>query len=226
MNAKMIEHEQAIKAMMAERYLLGELTENERDAYEAHFFECQVCFDQVKAGTEFVSYLKQIGAEEPVVVTPRPVGLMTRLLAGLRQPIAACAVAACVLAVGSNVYLYRELSHKKGPAIERRYVLTGIAHGGQSVKLIEVPPSSILDLDVDYTTSGEFTEYGARILSESGLIESSLSIPMDQADGMAKIAVPADSLKAGKYSIIVWGRTDDGNESEIGRGAFELHFSK
>lgn len=226
MNAKMIDHEQAIKTMMAERYLLGELSENERDAYEAHLFDCQVCFDQVKAGTEFVSYLKQISVEEPVTIAPRPVGLMTKLLAGLRQPIAACAVAACVLAVGSNVYLYRELSQQKGPAIERRYVLTAIAHGGQSAKLIEVPPSTRLDLDVDYTTSGEFTAYGARILSESGLIESSLSIPIDQADGMAKIAVPAHSLKAGKYSIIVWGRTDDGSESEIGHGAFELRFSK
>ncbi|HET9365971.1 MAG TPA: zf-HC2 domain-containing protein [Candidatus Angelobacter sp.] len=69
MNAKMIDHEQAIKTMMAERYLLGELTENERDAYEAHLFDCQTCFDQVKAGTEFVSYLKQIGGEEPVPTT-------------------------------------------------------------------------------------------------------------------------------------------------------------
>lgn len=226
MNAKMIDHEQAVKTMMAERYLLGELTGNERDAYEAHLFDCQACFAQVKAGTEFVSYLKQIGAEEPAVVPARPAGLVARFLAGLRQPVAACAIAACILVVGSNVYLYRELAQQKGPAIERRYVLTGIAHGGQSARLIEVPPDTILDLDVDYTTSGEFTAYGARILSESGLIESSLSIPIDQADGMAKIAVPAHSLKAGKYSIIVWGRTDDGSEREIGGGAFELRFSK
>jgi anti-sigma-K factor RskA len=64
MNARLIDHQQATKNMMAERYLLGELNENERDAFEEHLFECSKCFAQVKAGAEFVSSLKEIGAAE------------------------------------------------------------------------------------------------------------------------------------------------------------------
>ena len=31
----------------AERYLLGELSEPERDAYERHYFDCERCFHEL-----------------------------------------------------------------------------------------------------------------------------------------------------------------------------------
>ena len=226
MNGKVIGHEQATKNMMAERYLLGELSDDERDAYEAHLFDCQACFAQVKAGTEFIGYVKRNGAETPVPTRVQSTGLMAMLMAGLRQPVAATAFAACVLAIGLNVYQYSELTRTKEPALERSYVLTGIAHGGESAKLIEVPAGSPLSLNLEYTPRGEFTAYGVRVLSESGSVKSSLLISSDQVDGMAKVALPANSLESGKYSIIVWARTSDGSETELARGAFELRISK
>src|SRR5262249_51838727 len=225
MNANVIGHEQAIRNMMAERYLLGELSENERDAYEAHLFDCQVCFAQVKAGTELVGHIKLAGAEDPVVVA-QPAGFPAALIAGLRQPVAAWAFAVAVLAIGLNIFQYSALSGSKGPALERSYVLTGIAHGGESAKLIEVPAGSTVGLSLEYTPRGEFTAYGVRVLSESGSMKSSLPIPLDQVDGMAKVALPANSLAAGTNSIVVWARTNDVTKKEIARGAFELRFSK
>jgi anti-sigma factor RsiW len=61
MDARMIDHDEAVKALMAERYLLGELNAIERDAYEEHLFSCDACFDQVKAGTELIGQLRHIG---------------------------------------------------------------------------------------------------------------------------------------------------------------------
>ena len=63
MNARIINHDDAIKDLMAERYLLGELNTDERDAYEEHLFSCNACFEQVKAGTEFVSHLRHIDTQ-------------------------------------------------------------------------------------------------------------------------------------------------------------------
>ena len=40
-------HEEAMKAQTTERYLLGDLPENERDAFEEHYFECAICADEV-----------------------------------------------------------------------------------------------------------------------------------------------------------------------------------
>lgn len=68
MNARLIDHQQAVNNMMAERYLLGELNQGEREAFEEHFFGCSECFDHVKAGTEFISSLKQTGGVDTPAV--------------------------------------------------------------------------------------------------------------------------------------------------------------
>ena len=69
MNARMIKHDDAVKDLMAERYLLGELNAAEREAYEEHLFSCDACFEQVKVGTEFVSHLRHIGTQDPQDLT-------------------------------------------------------------------------------------------------------------------------------------------------------------
>jgi hypothetical protein len=223
MDSVTIDHQQAVNKMMTERYLLGELEPQERDAFEQHLFDCSECFEQVRAGTEFVHYLKGIGAEETAVV-PQP-GFWSRFMAGLRQPAAAFAFVLLFFAVGLNVYQQQQISRQKGPALERSYVLTGIAHGGGSALLVQVPQGSRLSLNVEYTRRGELTAYGVRILSDSGTVISNRLIPPDQVGGMATLAVSADVLKPGRYSVVVWGRNNDGIESEVGRGAFELQFT-
>jgi hypothetical protein len=223
MDSVIIDHQQAVNKMMTERYLLGELNPQERDAFEQHLFECSECFEQVKAGTEFVHYLKGIGTEQTAV--SQQAGFWSRFMAGLRQPVAAFAFVLLFFAVGLNVYQQQQISRQKGPALERSYVLTGIAHGGGSAQLVQVPRGSKLSLNVEYTQRGEFTAYGVRILSDSGTVKSNLLIPRDQVDGMAKLAVSTDALEPGRYSVVVWGRNNDGIESEVGRGAFELQFT-
>src|SRR4029077_15422017 len=85
MNTRMINHDDAVKDLMAERYLLGELNTDERDAYEEHLFSCDACFEQVKAGTEFVSHLQHIDTPHPLV--PLAPGFMSRVMASTRQPL-------------------------------------------------------------------------------------------------------------------------------------------
>ena len=65
MNTRIINHDEAVKDLMAERYLLGELNAAEREAYELHLFSCDACFEQVKVGTEFVTHLRHIGTGDP-----------------------------------------------------------------------------------------------------------------------------------------------------------------
>jgi len=226
MDFSAIDHQQAIEKMMAERYLLGEMDSQERDAFEAHLFECVECFEQVRAGTEFVQYVKRIGAEEAAAVALPKQRFWSSMLAGLRQPVAAFVSVLLLAAVGFNIFQQRQLSRQKGPALERSYILTGIAHGGDSAKLIAAPRGAILGLNVEYSQRGELTSYGVRILSASGAVQSDLPIPPDQVDGMARITVSTDALTPGRYSVVVWGRNNDGAESEVGRGAFELQFTR
>jgi len=43
-------HQQALDTMAAERYLLDEMTEIEKHAFEQHFFDCNDCADEVRLG--------------------------------------------------------------------------------------------------------------------------------------------------------------------------------
>src|SRR2546423_14363158 len=54
-------HEEATGAQATERYLLGELSDQERDAFEEHYFDCALCADDVRSGTAFVSGLRSSG---------------------------------------------------------------------------------------------------------------------------------------------------------------------
>jgi hypothetical protein len=66
MNPTQIIHEFAVKNMLAEKYLLGELGGMDLEDFEQHLFECSICFDAVKAGQAFT---RSIAAG---VTAPRP----------------------------------------------------------------------------------------------------------------------------------------------------------
>jgi len=63
-------HANAMKLYAVERYLLGEMPENEQDAFEQHYFECRECADDLRAASIFLENLKQVAAEP--VPAPRP----------------------------------------------------------------------------------------------------------------------------------------------------------
>jgi hypothetical protein len=50
-----MDHHEATKSMTAERYTLGELSPEERDAFEEHFFDCTECADEVRDAAKFAA---------------------------------------------------------------------------------------------------------------------------------------------------------------------------
>jgi len=42
-----MEHREAVDSLATERYILGEMSEAERDAFEEHFFTCEICADDM-----------------------------------------------------------------------------------------------------------------------------------------------------------------------------------
>ena len=223
MNARMIKHDDAVKDLMAERYLLGELDAADREAYEEHLFSCDTCFEQVKVGTEFVSHLRHIGTQDPQV--PIASGFMSRLMTNARQPLTITVFGFMLFASGVAVHQNSVITHLKEPRPEIRSVLTGIAHGSGDTHVIKIPKNSALSLNVEYAPKGEFISYQAQILSSSGKALHTVALPETQVGTTASIAVPADALKPAQYSVVVFGRRSDGTQEEVGRGAFELQFT-
>jgi hypothetical protein len=53
-------HEFAVKNMLAEKYLLGELVGMDLEDFEQHMFECSICFNSVKVGQVFTETIASI----------------------------------------------------------------------------------------------------------------------------------------------------------------------
>jgi hypothetical protein len=226
MTCQIMKHEEAITSLAVERYLLGEMGDDERSAFEAHYLNCAECLEAVAFADEFMEQARPVArhlqAREATNMAPaQEAGFISRLLAGLKSPAPAWALVLVLAAITT----YQTVHRPKGAFPVSRYVLTGIAHGAGDAKVMRVSPDTMLSLGVPYGRSGEFLSYRTRILSESGAVRADVAMPGDETGDTAWVAVLARTLDPGRYSVVVEGKMMDGTEKEIGRGAFELQFN-
>src|ERR1700676_3255045 len=59
----MMDHAEATRRFAAEQYLLGELSESEREEFENHFFACPECAETVEAGVVLVANTQAVFGE-------------------------------------------------------------------------------------------------------------------------------------------------------------------
>ena len=59
-----MDHLQAETTNAAERYLLDEMSEPERFAFESHYFDCEECADEVRVGSALARGVRAVCAEE------------------------------------------------------------------------------------------------------------------------------------------------------------------
>jgi hypothetical protein len=62
-------HEQAVATKASERYVLDEMSEPERFDFEAHYFDCPECADEVLAGNALARSIKAVCAAEGALRT-------------------------------------------------------------------------------------------------------------------------------------------------------------
>jgi hypothetical protein len=210
-------HEQAVRSQAVERYVLGELTQEEREAFEGHYFDCSACFEQVKLSAQFLRHAREVLDPEPEK------GWLARMLGDLRRPAFAFASAMLVCAIGMGVYQQSVIGDLKAPRIESRYVLRGQPKG-RAGKVVKVSRREKLALTVDFVRKPEFTSYQAQIEAESGKVKVSLPVPVAVDEDSVTISLPANTLDAGEYSMVVYGLAADGSKTEAGRGELDLQF--
>lgn len=101
-----MDHTDATLSGAAERYILGEMAADERERYEAHFFECAECADEVRAASRFVDAAKPLLQGLPNVSAAARESLREKepswwqsLLGSFRPMGLAAAAAAALLAI-------------------------------------------------------------------------------------------------------------------------------
>src|SRR5260370_32295404 len=98
-------HQEALREMAVERYLLGELSGASLDSFEEHLFECSECAMDVKSGVTFIDVARTELSAPRKVAVPRLEGAR-RWTSWLTSPwILAPALAACLLILAFQTFV-------------------------------------------------------------------------------------------------------------------------
>ena len=219
MSAQMIDHQEAVNNLMAERYLLGELNAGECEAYEEHLYSCNACFEQVKAGTEFVSQLRQMGTED--TRTDLAPGFMARLMTNLRQPLTLAAYVLLACVSGLSVYQRGIIAGLRQAQVIPHIFLNDGAKG-ESTQQITVAANSRYYLDIQLLQSGDFSSYEGQVLTGSRHLGQPFPISAEQTKETIPVLLDSEIVGPGNYFMVIYGIAPDGRKTEVTRYKFQV----
>ena len=223
-----MDHDLSVRTKAAERYLLGELPAEEREAFEEHFFECAECAEQVRLGREFADNAAAVFAEESLPVTA-PIRKQARRdwLAWLRPlNLAQAAAGVAVLAVigYQNAIVIPQLRSAATSATAAEVVPSAVlvpsARGAS--RTISIPPGvRFFHLALDLGPVPTVEQYACDLRSASG--KSILRVPVDSVDPVAglHLVVPANGFSSGTYDAVLLG-TSGGTATELAHYRFDV----
>jgi hypothetical protein len=197
-----MDHRSAIELHAAERYLLGEMSGSEREAFEEHFFECQQCARDVRTGALLVENLKSGAAWPP----HRPVALEQAKPARwwqvwLEPRMLVPTFAAFVFAILSLVLWQRSIPAQGVPAA----VLLPVR---SSVRTINVfAEDQFVHLTMDVNDSRPFERYECRIENDAGQ-QVSKPFAVRVRDQRLTLLAPAGIFSSGRYTLVARGIED------------------
>jgi Putative zinc-finger len=234
MTTHSMNHQQAVETMAAERYLLGEMNAEQRLAFEEHYVECAECLEAVMFGSEFLDAGRQVALEQKSERAAQPVPTWReRLLpvfSGWLRPVPAFAFALLLGLVGLNLYQMNVVKRQnnliaelKAPRQEFRFVMVGDARSQAAEKAITVPRNTQLSVKVEFAPGDDFTPYRADLVS-GNVVRYSLPLHVGPNDDSISFSIPAESLGAGSYSLVIRRQNVKGASKDLTRN-FVLQFT-
>lgn len=234
MTTHFMNHQQALEQHATERYLLREMSAEQRHAFEEHYLECAECLEAVTFGTEFLEAGRQVAREmshreaDTVHVASWRERLMP-VFSGWLRPASALVFALLLCLVGLNVYQMSVVQKQKNiiadlkaPKQEFRFELREQSRSEGNIQVVRVPRESQLQLVVEFTPNPKFNAYGAEIVADSKVMSS---LQPDTTTTPLTVSIPAQALAPGRYTVVIMGFGKDGVKKETGNGIFELEFT-
>ena len=234
MTTHFMNHQQALEQHATERYLLREMTAEERHTFEEHYLECAECLEAVTFGTEFLEAGREVaremrqGEHNTVHVASWRERLMP-VLSGWLRPAPALVFALLLCFVGLSVYQMvvlekqkNTIAQLKAPRQEFRFQLREQSRSAGNIQVVRVPREGQLQLVVEFTPNPKFSAYGAEIVADSKVISSLRS---ETTTTPMTVSIPAQALAPGRYTVVIMGFGKHGAKRETGNGIFELQFT-
>jgi anti-sigma factor RsiW len=209
---------------LTERYLLGELSESERAAFEAHAFECPACAEDLLAGEAFVQNARLALAQPRPAPAPAP-GWFRRWFAGGGLAALGLRVAAAgalpLLALagyqGLHVIpqLHEEVALRDTPRALAPLTLRG-ATRGEAPAVVLTPADRALALQLDLPAAGE-APLQAEVQDAAGRTIMKIDAPAPPPGEPLLVSLPSAALPDGSYQLVIRATA-----TEIGRYPFAV----
>jgi hypothetical protein len=238
-------HAEAVQQMATEKYLLGELSPELRDAFEEHFFDCPECAMDVRSAAVFIDeakeHLPELTGPMAIPAAERKPGTLkseTRekkqpwwagLVSGLLRPALAVPVFAALIAVVGyqNIVTMPAL---RSAANEMQLAPTVYLHSGTrgTEAPIEVDAKHGIVLALDRPQQTGFASFEFALIDPAGRQVASLTAPADSqaTDGTLSLAIPGARLGSGAYTLAISGVTSTGSHSEIERHTLDIRLKQ
>ena len=201
-------HQDALREMAVERYLLDELSGASLDRFEEHLFDCQECAADVKIGTTFIN-----GARDELRLSKRvaahEVERAPRWTSWFTNPwILAPALAACLLVLVFQTFVVlprAKLEVAQAPAVVNRLVLANAGPRGDSIPEIVAPEHGTFVISTDIPTSGGFSSYRCTLYAPDGSLVWQTAISPEQARDALLINMPTAKVEEGLNVLLIQG---------------------
>lgn len=223
-----MDHDEAVRTNVTERYLLDELDPDLRDQFEEHLFDCQECALDVRAAAMFVEQSKAILTERPAAVPARvPVPERSGWFARLRPAFAVPVLALLLAVVGyQNFVTVPRLEQAANNPRVLPWASVNVSTRGGSRTAIATLPGEGFNLLVRIPPESRYVSYKLDLYGPSGELEWSRTIPAASPEETRSIYIPGSNRTQGTYELAVQGITAAGESSELGRYPVELQIQK
>jgi len=208
-----MDHHDAVRLSLVEKYLLGELPPESRDEFEEHYFDCQECAADLRATAAFLDAAKKELKAFPAA-QPAPKPAKKSSLAWLWSPAFVLpALAACLLVIAyQNIVIFPHfrsaLAELRAPEILPSVSLVGGNSRGGQIPTINVHGTQPFLVLVDIPPEDRFSSYTCLLYSPSGSLTWRVQVSAQLAKDTVSIRVPSVNRMAGNYSLVVQGNTD------------------
>lgn len=225
-------HSETVGGMAVERYLLGELTPDEREAFEEHAFDCQECALDLRAGAAFYREAKVQLPQFAPAALPAAARLATEQekspwFSWFTPAFAVPAFAVLLLLIG-----YQNLATIPGlrRAAEQPQVMpwTAVHLGTRAAGAVSVAADRKQGalLFVDVPQQGGYTSFSFELYDAQGqrVWKSTAITPREGENGTLSLWIPGAALHEGAYTLAISGILPSGETTEISRRAFQVSF--
>src|ERR1700733_11220862 len=224
--AKLMDHNQSTNLMAIEKYLLEELTPEQRDEFEEHFFDCQECAIDLQATAAFMAAATQEFKANPV---PKPgKAAKGKSFSASFWPTAVVwsALAASLLLVAyQNLVVFphfkTEIAELKAPEILPVISLVGGNSRGGETPTATAAVAHPLLLSLDIPTQDRFSSYSCLLFSPSRTLAWRVEVSPQAARDTVSIRVPSTDKLPGEYTLAVQGNLN-GTSVDLARYKFAL----